>query len=294
MHEIAMAALGARASRPHPAGGRQWTTRRGPTGVPGSACVPPAPGRRPAMDDRPKAHRCVQAGKMPALPGKAPPVSSYLPKRLDALDPRGPRSVPGTACVPLGPRASCGPPACGPQWARHRWLFLGSPATRRVPPAVGRRPTGVFLGARASRPHEGRRPTGVPGSAGVPACGPKAHRCSWERGRPARMWAEGPQVFLGARASRPHVGRRPTGVPGTAGVPPACGPKAHRCVKAGKMPALPGAASADRVDLPGETQNRNCCRGLMPQAAVQGLQATPAGPISAHREVGGPRAGEVA
>ena len=45
---------------------------------------------------------------------------------------------------------------------------------------------------------------------------------------------------LGARASRPHVGRRPTGV------------------QAGKMPALPGIASADRVDLPGETQNENC------------------------------------
>ena len=36
---------------------------------PGSAGVPPAPGRRPAMDDPPKAHRCAQAGKMPALPG---------------------------------------------------------------------------------------------------------------------------------------------------------------------------------------------------------------------------------
>ena len=47
-------------------------------------------------------------------------------------------------------------------------------------------------------------------------------------------------------------------------------PKAHPCVQAGKMPALPGGhprswgmqalpgvASADRVDLPGETQNEN-------------------------------------
>ena len=34
-------------------------------------------------------------------------------------------------------------------------------------------------------------------------------------------------------------------------------PKAHRCVQAGKMRALPGVASADRVDLPGETQNKN-------------------------------------
>ena len=42
-------------------------------------------------------------------------------------------------------------------------------------------------------------------------------------------------------------------------------PKAHRCVQAGKMPAIPGGTptllgvvSADRVDLPGETQNENC------------------------------------
>ena len=52
--------------------------RTSPERPPGSAGVPPAPGRRPAMDDPPKAHRCVQAGKpapawgrrgMPALPG---------------------------------------------------------------------------------------------------------------------------------------------------------------------------------------------------------------------------------
>ena len=45
-------------------------------------------------------------------------------------------------------------------------------------------------------------------------------------------------------------------------------PQAHRCVQAGKpapawgrrgMPALPGGASADRVDLPGETQDENRC-----------------------------------
>ena len=34
-------------------------------------------------------------------------------------------------------------------------------------------------------------------------------------------------------------------------------PKAHRWVQAGKMPALPGVASADRVDLHGETQGEN-------------------------------------
>ena len=35
-------------------------------------------------------------------------------------------------------------------------------------------------------------------------------------------------------------------------------PKAHPCVQAGETPALPGVASADRVDLPGTTQNENC------------------------------------
>ena len=47
-------------------------------------------------------------------------------------------------------------------------------------------------------------------------------------------------------------------------------PKARPCVQAGKMPAIPGKrpcgavfpweASADRVDLPGETQNEKCRR----------------------------------
>ena len=37
-------------------------------------------------------------------------------------------------------------------------------------------------------------------------------------------------------------GKVPSGgvVPGIAGVPPASGPKAHRCVEAGGTPALPG------------------------------------------------------
>ena len=60
------------------------------------------------MDDPPKAHRCVQAGKMPALPGKA----------LGG-------GVPGIAGVPPGPgrrpemdnppEARNGQPAEGPQ-----------------------------------------------------------------------------------------------------------------------------------------------------------------------------------
>ena len=53
------APLGARASRPHPAGGRQWTTRRRPTGF--------------------------QAGETPALPGIRPETFvDPMPLRLEA------------------------------------------------------------------------------------------------------------------------------------------------------------------------------------------------------------------
>ena len=38
--------------------------------------------------------------------------------------------------------------------------------------------------------------------------------------------------------------------PGSAGVPPASGPKAHRCVQAGRMPAIPGKAPS-RAAVPG-------------------------------------------
>ena len=78
MHDIAMAALSVflmqslalLASVP---------TRPACRSTPGSAGVPPAPGRRPAMDDPSQAHRCVQAGKMPALPGGAPADRVDLP-----------------------------------------------------------------------------------------------------------------------------------------------------------------------------------------------------------------------
>ena len=49
-----------------------------------------------------------------------------------------------------------------------------------------------------------------------------------------------PSVFL---MQSPSFLANTSGVserPGSAGVPPASGPKAHRCVQAGKMPALPG------------------------------------------------------
>ena len=77
---------------------------------PGSAGVPPAPGRRPAMDDPPKAHRYVQAGNA-----------------------RCPRSQ---------------------ESAHAERSFLGARASR---PQVGRRPTGVFKRARCPRSRGVRR-----------------------------------------------------------------------------------------------------------------------------------------
>ena len=299
------------------------------SGFPGSAGVPPASG--------PKAHRCVQAGKMPALPGKRSCGAVFLGARASRPQvgrrPTGvfkrsrcPRSresahaerfswergrparkwaegppvcssgqdarAPGKALMRSGFPGSAGvPPASGPK--AHRCV-----QAVKMPALPGKRSCGaVFLGARASRPQVGRRPTGVFKRARCPRSRESAHaeRFSWERGRPARKWAEGPPVCSSGQDARaPRKALMRSGFPGSAGVPPASGPKTHRCVQAGKMPALPGVAPVDRVDLPGETQNEICCRGLMPQAAVRGLEAAPAGPISAHREVGGPRAREVA
>ena len=114
---------------------------------------------------------------MPALPGKAPPVSSSLPRRLD---PRGPGSVPGTAGVPLGARASR--------------------------PQVGRRPTGVFKRARCPRSQErhrlSHRLSRGDSTHAAPARSPGPRASPWERGRPARKWAEGPPVFKRARCPR--------------------------------------------------------------------------------------------
>ena len=84
---------------------------------------------------------------------------------------------------------------------------------------------------------------GFPRERGRPArSGPQARGCSWERGRPARKRAAGPRVFLGARASRPQAGRRPAGVPGSAGVPPASGPQARGCSWERGRPARKRAA----------------------------------------------------
>ena len=44
-------------------------------------------------------------------------------------------------------------------------------------------------------------------------------------------------------------------------------PKAHPCVQAGETPALPAVTSADRVDLPGATQNENSCSRASPFAS---------------------------
>ena len=155
------------------------------------------------MGDWPKAHRCVEAGKMPALPANTPVRRGFS----------------------LGSRASRAHPAGGRQWA------------------TGRRPTGVFKRARCPRSQQTH-----PCGAGFP----------WDRGRPARprpeagngRLAEGPPVCPSgqdARAPSKHT-HAARGIPGIAGVPPAAGrrpamddrPKAHRCVEAGKMPALPG------------------------------------------------------
>ena len=191
-------------------------------GGPGTAGVPPATGRRPAMDDRPKAHRWVHAGKMPAIPGKTPM------RRGGALRARG---GPGTAGVP--PATGRRPAMDNPPKA-HRWVQAG-----KMPAIPGKTPMrrGGSLRAR-----------GVPGTAGVPpatgrrpAMGnpPKAHR--WvQAGKMPAIPGKTPMRRGGALRAR--------GGPGSAGVPPATGrrpamddpPKAHRWVHAGKMPAIPG------------------------------------------------------
>ena len=271
--------LGSRASRPQ--------VGRRPTGVqagkmpalpglrhraswkpPGSAGVSPASG--------PKAHRCSSGQDARALRAPTPGLveAAWERGRLARKWAEGPQVFKRARC-PRSQGSDTGP----------RGSRLGARASR---PQVGRRPTGVQAGKMPALPGLRHRASWKPpGSAGVsPASGPKAHRCSsgqdarapraptpglveaaWERGRLARKWAEGPQVFkrarcprsqgsdtgprgspLGSRASRPQVGRRPTGVqagkmpalsglrhraswkpPGSAGVPPASGPKAHRC-----------------------------------------------------------------
>ena len=163
-----------------------------------------------------------------------------------------------------------------PQRAAGPQVFLGARASR---PQAGRRPAGV-PGSAGVPPAAGRRPAGVPGSAGVPPAsgpqarrcswdrgrparsGPQARRCSWDRGRPARKRAAGPRVFLGSRASRPQAGRRPAGVPGIAGVPPASGPQARGCSWDRGRPARKRAAGPQvfkRASRP-RSQGKPCAR----------------------------------
>ena len=224
---------------------------RPPLGPRDRGC-PPWERGRPARKWAEGPQVCVQAGKMPALPGKAPPVSSSLPRRLDPRrPPLGPRDrgrPPGSAGVP---------PASGPK--AHR---CSSRQDARVP----RKGTACVIVS----PEATRRARSTPAPARPP--GPRAP--PWERGRPARKWAEGPQVCVQAGKMpafpgkappvssslprrldaldprRPPLGPRDrVRPPGSAGVPPASGPEAHRCVQAGKMPALPGKAPFDDACL---------------------------------------------
>ena len=96
---------------------------------------------------------------------------------------------------------------------------------------------------------------------------------SWERGRPARKWAKGPQVFKRARCPRSQEKRRlphrlsrgdsihaararspgPRAPPGSAGVPPASGPKAHRC-SSGQDARAPRKSAACLIVSPEATR----------------------------------------
>ena len=115
---------------------------------------------------------------------------------------------------------------------------------------VGLRGHRVLAASWSALPGHGR--TRVGGTE-CPRRGDLAH-ASRDRSRPGAVEQ---QFSLCPRFQQgPHAQRC---FPGIAGVPPASGPEAHQCVQAGRMPALPGVASAGRVDLPGERQNGNCC-----------------------------------
>ena len=109
---------------------------------------------------------------------------------------------------------------------RHRASWMPRPGIAGVPPASGRRPAGVFKRARCPRSQgsdTGPRGCRVPGSrasrphraAGPPVCSSgqdaRAPRdptpglvdaASWDRGRPARKWAEGPPVCSSGQDAR--------------------------------------------------------------------------------------------
>ena len=179
-----------------------------------------------------------------------------------------------------------GPPVCSSgQDAR-------APRDRRGPAercGGDARSSGGGPAAGCSFPASGRGGQG----ARAPRKAPTRSGFPWERGRPARKWAEGPpvcssgqdaalpgtdaglrnaagetlaQAAVGLRRVvhfRPPAGAgrapalqgkhpRGAGFPGSAGVPPASGPKAHPCAQAGKMPALPGTDAGLR-NAAGET-----------------------------------------
>ena len=178
------------------------STHAGSRSVPGTAGAPQgARASRPQVGRRPTG---VQAGKMPALPGKAPPVSSSLPKRLDALDPRRP---------PLGPRDR-GRPAR--KWAAGPQVFKRA----RCPRSQERHRLSHRLSRSDSTRSTHAGPRSVPGTAGAP---------------------------LGARASRPHVGRRPTGVFKRARCPRSQGAlRNENCCSGSREPASFGVYSGVR------------------------------------------------
>ena len=136
---------------------------------------------RPARSG-PKAHRCVQAGKMPALPGPAC------------------RSAPGSAGVP---------PARGPK--AHRCVQAA-----RCPHSQVQR-VGAPLGARASRPQWAEGPPVC--SSGQDARAPRSSVSErpWERGRPARS---GPKAHPCIRAGKPAPARGRRGMPALPGGAP--------------------------------------------------------------------------
>ena len=154
----------------------------------------------------------------------------------------GPARSPEPRAPSLGARASRPQWAEGPQVFKrascprsqerhrlsHRLSRGDSTRSTHAGPARSPGPRAPSLGPRASRPQVGQRPTGVQAGK-MPAIPGKAPPVS--SSLPRRLDALDPR--------RPRSVPRTAGAfPGTAGVPPASGPKAHRCVQAGKTPAL--------------------------------------------------------
>ena len=203
---------GSRASRPQWAAGPPpplsagtRATRRGRCRPPGSAGVPPASG--------PQAHRCSRARGRPARKWAAgpppPPSAGTRATRRGRCRPPGSAGVPpavGRRPTPTAKRRdACDAPRPMPApWERGRPARSGPQAHphRQAPGRVRRAAADAGpLGARASRPQVGRRPT--PTAKRRDACdAPRPMPAPWERGRPARKWAAGPQVFK--RVGRPR------------------------------------------------------------------------------------------